>query len=108
VLELQPVREHPADEPTGGDGEVALVKGHECHHIPRGRAQHGLVGENDPLDGVGEGRKLARLHKAKELLVGDVGAHPVRHHGGEVPGELETQAAVVLWMRKNSELKGQA
>jgi hypothetical protein len=30
VLELQSVREqHPADEPADGDGEVALVEGHE-------------------------------------------------------------------------------
>jgi hypothetical protein len=30
MLELQPVREqHPADEPSGGDGESALVEGHE-------------------------------------------------------------------------------
>jgi hypothetical protein len=40
--------------------------------------------------------------------VGNVGAHPVRHHGGEVSGGLKTQAAVVLWVRKNSELKGRA
>jgi hypothetical protein len=51
---------------------------------------------------------LARLDETKELLAGDVGAHPVRHHGGEVSGELETQAVVALWMRKNSELKGRA
>jgi hypothetical protein len=38
--------------------------------------------------------------------VGDVGACPVRHHGGEVLGGLEAQAAAVLWMRKNSEHKG--
>jgi hypothetical protein len=30
VLELQPVRkQHSSDEPTGGDGEAALVEGHE-------------------------------------------------------------------------------
>jgi hypothetical protein len=30
VLKLQPVREqHPADKTTGGDGEVALMEGHE-------------------------------------------------------------------------------
>jgi hypothetical protein len=51
---------------------------------------------------------LARLDETKELLAKDVGAHPVRHHGGEVSGELETQAVVALWMRKNSELKGRA
>jgi hypothetical protein len=80
-----------------GNKEAALVEGHERHHIPRGRARHGLVGGNDPLDGVGEGRKLARLHQAKELLVGDVRAHPVRHHGGEVSGELETRVVATLW-----------
>jgi hypothetical protein len=33
ILELQPILEqHPADEPTGGDGEAALVEGHERHH----------------------------------------------------------------------------
>jgi hypothetical protein len=40
--------------------------------------------------------------------VGDIGARPVRHHDGEVLGELEAQAATMLWMRKNSERKGQA
>jgi hypothetical protein len=40
--------------------------------------------------------------------MGDVGALPVRHHGGEVSGELETQAAAARWMRKNSELRGLA
>jgi hypothetical protein len=30
VLELQPVRKlHSSDEPTSGDGEAALVEGHE-------------------------------------------------------------------------------
>jgi hypothetical protein len=30
VLELQPVREqHSSDESAGGDGEAALVEGHE-------------------------------------------------------------------------------
>jgi hypothetical protein len=33
---------------------------------------------------------------------------PVRHHDDEVSGEPETQAAATTWMRKNSELKGQA
>jgi hypothetical protein len=37
VLELQPIRErHPTDESVGGDGEDALVEGHERHHIPLG------------------------------------------------------------------------
>jgi hypothetical protein len=39
--------------------------------------------------------------------VGNFGARPVRHHDGEVSGELKTQAAA-LWMRKNSKLKGRA
>jgi hypothetical protein len=72
------------------------------------RAWHGLVGGDDPFDGLGEGRQLARLNETKELLVGDVGARPVRHHDGEVSGELGTQAAATLWVRKNSELKGRA
>jgi hypothetical protein len=38
--------------------------------------------------------------------VGDIGARPVRHHDGEVLGELEAHALVVLWMRMNSERKG--
>jgi hypothetical protein len=33
---------------------------------------------------------------------------PVRHRDGEVSGELETQVAVTLWIRMNSELKGRA
>jgi hypothetical protein len=41
-----------------------------------------------------------------ELLAGDIGARPVRHHDSEVSGELGTQAAATTWMRKNSELKG--
>jgi hypothetical protein len=66
-------------------------------------AQHGLVVGNPPLDNIGEWRKLARLDQTKELLVGDVGARPVRHHGGEVLGEPEAQAAAMLRMWKNSE-----
>jgi hypothetical protein len=50
---------------------------------------------------------LARLDQTNELLVGDIGARPVRHHDGEASGELEAQAAAVLWMRMNSERKGQ-
>jgi hypothetical protein len=30
VLKLQPIREqHPTDKPAGGDGEAALMEGHE-------------------------------------------------------------------------------
>jgi hypothetical protein len=109
VLELQPVHEqHPANEPDGRDKEVALVEGHERHHIPRGRVRHGLVDGDASLDSVGEGRKLAHLDQTEELLVKDIGARPVRHHDGEVLCELEAQTAAVLWMRKNSECKGQA
>jgi hypothetical protein len=50
------------------------------------------------LDSLGEGRQLARLDEMKELLAGDVGACLVRHHDGEVSGELETQVAAALWM----------
>jgi hypothetical protein len=69
---------------------------------------HGLVGRDDPLDSLGEGRRLARLNEMKELLVEDSGARPTRHHASEVSGELGTQAATTMWRRKNSELKGQA
>jgi hypothetical protein len=55
-------------------------------------ARHGLVAGNSPLDGVGEWRKLARLDKTEELLVGDIGAHPVRHRGSKVLDGLEAQA----------------
>jgi hypothetical protein len=104
---LQPVRkQHHANEPVGADGEAALVEGHERHLIPLGRARHGLVGGDDPLDGVGEGRKLARLDQTEELLMGDIGACPIRHHNDEVLGELEAQAVAVLWMWKNSERQG--
>jgi hypothetical protein len=44
------------------------VEGHERHHVPAGRAWHGLVGGDDPLDSLGEGRQLARLNETKELL----------------------------------------
>jgi hypothetical protein len=65
------------------------VEDHERHHIPIGRVSHGLVGGDDPFDGLGEGRQLARLNEMKELLTGDVGAHPVRHLGGEVLDGLQ-------------------
>jgi hypothetical protein len=81
------------------------MEGHERHHVPAGRVWHRLIGGDDPLDGLGEGRQLAHLNETKELLAGDVGARPVRHHDGEVSGGL---AAAVVWMRKNSKLKGQA
>jgi hypothetical protein len=90
VLELQPIREqHPANESAGGDGEAALVEGHERHHVSRRRVRHGRVSGNDLLDGISEGRKLARFDVTEELLVGDVGDCQVRHRSGEALGELE-------------------
>jgi hypothetical protein len=50
---------------------------------------------------------LAHLDQMDELLVGDNGTRPVRHHDSEVLGKLEAQAAAVLWMLKNSKHKGQ-
>jgi hypothetical protein len=91
MLELQLVREqHSSDESAGGDGEAALVEGHERHHVPPGRAWHGLIGGDDPLNSLGEGWQLARLNETKELLAGDSGAHPARHHASEASGELGT------------------
>jgi hypothetical protein len=102
VLELQPVHEqHPTNELADRDGEAVLVEDHERHHVPAGRVWHGLVG------GYGEGRQLARLDETKELLTGNVGVRSVRHCDGEVFGELEVRVVTTLWMRKNSELKGQ-
>jgi hypothetical protein len=40
-------------------------------------ARHGLVTEDLPLDGGGERRKLSRLDKTEELLMGNVGARLV-------------------------------
>jgi hypothetical protein len=89
VLELQPIREqHSSDESTSGYGEAALVEGHERHQISPGRAWHGLVGRDDPLNSLGEGRHLTRLNETKELLAGDSGARPARHRAGEVSAGL--------------------
>jgi hypothetical protein len=74
------------------------MEGHERQHVPQRRARHRLISGDDPLEGLGEGRQLARLNETKELLAGDIGARPVRHHDGEVSGELETQATAVMWM----------
>jgi hypothetical protein len=71
-------------------------------------AWHGLVGGDNPLNRLGEGRQLACLNETKELQAGDSGAHPARHHAGEASSKLGMQAAAVMWRRKNSELKGQA
>jgi hypothetical protein len=75
------------------------VEDHKRYHVPAGTAWHGLIGE---------GRQLASLNETKELLAGDIGVCPVRHHDSEVSGELETQAAAAMWMQKNSELIWQA
>jgi hypothetical protein len=64
---LQPVREqHPSVEPSGGDGEAALVEGHERHHVPTGQVWHRLASGDDPLNGLGERRQLARLNETKD------------------------------------------
>jgi hypothetical protein len=97
VLELQPIREqHSSVQPADGDGEAALVEGHERHHVPPGRAWRGFVGWDDPLDGLGEGRQLARLNEMKKLLARDSGARPTRHRAGEVSGETGMQAAAAM------------
>jgi hypothetical protein len=70
-------------------------------------ARHGLIVGNPPLDGVGEWRKLARLDKTEELLVGNIGARPVRHRSSKVLDGLEAQAAALLRMRKISERRGE-
>jgi hypothetical protein len=43
---MQPIREqHLADKPAGGDGEAALVEGHERHHVSLvGRGTDSSVG----------------------------------------------------------------
>jgi hypothetical protein len=85
VLKLQPLRgQHPANELAGGDREAVLVEDHERHHVPTGWAWHGLIGGDDPLDGLGKERQLARLDEMKEFLAGDVGACPVRHLDNKV------------------------
>jgi hypothetical protein len=66
-------------------------------------ARHGLVAGDLPLDDGGEWGKLARLDETEKLLVGNVGACPVRHRDGGVSGGLEAQEAVALRMRKSSE-----
>jgi hypothetical protein len=68
--------------------------------------RHGLVAGDLPLNGGREWRKLARLNKTEELLAGNIGACPVRHHGSGVLDRLEAQGVVVLRMRKNSKSIG--
>jgi hypothetical protein len=78
VLQLEPIlKENSADEPPGGDGEAALVEGHERDHKPLGWPWHGLISGNSPLHGGGERRKLARLDEMHPLLAGHIGVHPV-------------------------------
>jgi hypothetical protein len=42
------------------------VEDHERHHVPAGRARHGLAGGDDPFNGLGEGRQLARLNETND------------------------------------------
>jgi hypothetical protein len=70
---------------------------------PFGGGRHGRIVGNLPLHGSVEQRKLARLNEMEELLVGHVGARPVRHRGGGVSSGLEAQEAVALRMRKSAE-----
>jgi hypothetical protein len=79
------------------------VEGHKRHHVPIGRAWHGLASRDNPLNGLGEGRQLARLNEMKELLAGDVRARLVRHLANKVLDRLQVRAATVLWTRKSSE-----
>jgi hypothetical protein len=66
LLQVEAVLEEDStNEAPGGDGEAALVEGHERDHIPPGRARHGLVAGHLPLHGGGEWRKLTGLDKAK-------------------------------------------
>jgi hypothetical protein len=65
-----------------------------------------LVARNPSLNGVGEWGNLARLDKREELLVGDMGARPVRHRGSKFLGGQEARAAALLQMRKISEHGG--
>jgi hypothetical protein len=102
MLQLEPVlEENSANEPPGGDGEAALVEGHERDHKPLGRARHGLVAGHPPFHGGGEWMKLARLDEMKQPLAGHIGARPVRHRGGGISGGLEEQEVVALRMRRS-------
>jgi hypothetical protein len=108
VLKLQPVLEqHPADEPPAGTEKPRSWKATNNTTYPLG-VRHGLVAGDSPLVGGSERRKLSCLDKTEELLAGNVGARPVRHHDGGVLDGLEEQAAAVLRMRKNLECRGQA
>jgi hypothetical protein len=65
-------------------------------------ARHRLVAGDPPLHGGGERRKLVRLDDTEELLAGHIGAHPVRHRGGEGLGGLKAQEVVMLRMRRSA------
>jgi hypothetical protein len=74
VLQLVAVLEEDSmDESPGGDGEAALVEGHERDHESFGRAWHRLVPGHLSLHGCGEWRELARLDETKQLLAGHIG-----------------------------------
>jgi hypothetical protein len=102
VLQLEAVlKKDSLDELPSGDGEAALVEGHEREHIPPRQARHKLVAGHLPLHGGGKWRELTGLDEAKQLLTRHVGSRPVRHHSGEVLGGPVMQAVVALRMRKS-------
>jgi hypothetical protein len=104
VLQLEALLEEDStDESFGGDGEAALVEGHERDHESLVRARHGLIPGHLPIHGGSEWRELARLDEMKQLLAGHVGPRLVRHHNGGVSGGLVVQEVVVLWLQKSAE-----
>jgi hypothetical protein len=110
MLQLEAVlEEDPTDESPGGDGEAALVEGHERDHESLGRAWHGLITRHLPLHGGGEWRELARLDETKQLLAGHIGSRPVQHRSSRVPGGLEAQevAALRMWKSAGSVMRAQ-
>jgi hypothetical protein len=108
VLQLEAIlEEDPPDEPLGGDGEAALVEGHERDHVPRGRTQHRLLPRHLPLHSGGEWRELSGLDKVEQLVMRHVASRPVRHGSGEVSSELVAQAMAALRMRKSEGSKAQ-
>jgi hypothetical protein len=94
-------------ELLGGDGEAALVEGHERDHEPLGSVRHGLVAGHLSLHDGGEWRELACLDETKQLLAGHIGARPVRHRGGGVSSGLKAQevAALRMWKSMGSEMR---
>jgi hypothetical protein len=66
MLQLEVVLEEDSpDESPGGDGEAALVEGHERDHEPLWRVRHGLIAGHLPLHADGEWRELVRLDETK-------------------------------------------